>query len=130
MPTVRIQSLPKNLQVKFRRAVALSGCSQSAWLSAAIRRFIREQEEKHGNLLFVLTPDEQDAIKAINSGCAEAQQIAQEITLSHKRTEAVLADLVERGILEIRRKGGKTEQARGAVTKLYFVSSKYQPHSK
>jgi len=38
-------------------------------------------------------------------------------------------DLVERGVLELRRQGGKTESARGARRPLYFITEKYQPRS-
>jgi hypothetical protein len=45
------------------------------------------------------------------------------------RVEAILADLVARGLLEIRKQGGKTEAARGARRNLYFVTEKYKPDS-
>ena len=124
---VRIAGLPKSTHKLFKRALAVSGAgSQSRWLSTQIRKFIREQQEKCGDDLFkVLTVEEQDIISIIQSGAAEIQQITEESLLHEQRVRQLLADLVERGILETRKKGGKTAVARGAVIDLYFVVEKY-----
>ena len=42
--------------------------------------------------------------------------------LPERRVTAIVADLVDRGFVERRKKGGKTERARGAVIDLYFVA--------
>jgi hypothetical protein len=120
---VRILGVPKKTHKRFRRALAVAGAgSQSQWLMAQIRRFIREQEGKFGEDLFlVLTDEEKDLLEIIGSGAAELQHIAEESLLPEKQVAKLIADLVDRGFVEERFKGGKTEQARGAKIKLYFV---------
>lgn len=120
---VKILGLPKSLHRSFRRALALSGAgSQSQWLHAQVRRLIREQQELHGdNLLRVLTSEESEIVSAIQSGAAEFPQIVEESMIAEHRVRAIIDDLVERGIVQERRKGGKTDGARGAAVKLYFA---------
>jgi len=103
--------------------------SVSAWLSRAIRRVIREQESKHGDLMSALTQDEQDVIDVIELGAADPEHICAEVMLPSSRVESILADLVSRDLLEIRKQGGKTEAARGARRALYFLTEKYKPGS-
>lgn len=119
---IRILGLSPDTRRLFRRALALSGAgSQSRWISAKIRQLIREQQERHGDLMQALTEDEHDLIEVIRSGAAEIQHIVVESLLSEKQVEAMLADLIKRGLIEERKKGGKTAQARGAVITMYFV---------
>lgn len=121
--SVRLLGVPKSLRIKFQRAVAFSGArSQSSYLLSVVRRAILDAEQKHGDLLDVLTPEEADIVQVVTSGAAELQQIIEETLLSAKKVEQLLDGLVERKVLEIRKKGGKTEGARGAVVKLYFVT--------
>jgi len=121
--SVRLLGVPKSLRIKFQRAVALSGApSQSSFLSSMVRRTVLDAEQRHGDLLNVLTPEEADIVQVVTSGAAEIQQIIEETLLSAKKVEQLLDGLVERKVLEIRKKGGKTEGARGAVVKLYFVT--------
>ena len=128
--SVRILGLPKRLKIKFRRAVILSGeQSQSKWLSNQIRRLIRQQEKVHGDLMNALTPTEIEITEAIEDGANDPEHIAAEMMMPLSRLDPILEDLVERGILEIRRQGGKTDQARGARCPLYFVNEKYQSRS-
>lgn len=119
---VRVINLDRNLQRLFRRAVTLSGVgSQSKWISSQIRRLIREQQERFGEDLFEqLTAEEKDVYDVVTSGAAEIQHIVSESLLPKSRVIAILADLIERGYIRESKKGGKTEQARGAVIKLYF----------
>lgn len=121
--SVRILGLPKRLHKLFRRSLALSGAgSQSQWLSGQVRRLIREQQEIHGeNLLCVLTVEESEVVAVIRDGAAELQQIVEESMITESRVRAILDDLVERGIVQTRRKGGKTDAARGAAITLYFT---------
>jgi hypothetical protein len=127
MPYLKIYGLSPKIRKKFNRALDLAGAgSQSQWLLTMINRFIRQAEIKHGDLLLALTAEEQWVVEVIASGAAEPEQIAQETGFEMAVAMRVLADLVERDILEIRRQGGKTEQARGARRPLYFVSPKYQ----
>ena len=125
-----IQGLPKSVHLRFKRATMLDGApSVSAWLSRAIRRVIREQESKHGDLMSALTQDEQDVIDVIELGAADPEHICAEVMLPSSRVESILADLVSRDLLEIRKQGGKTEAARGARRALYFLTEKYKPGS-
>src|SRR5262245_23286375 len=125
-----IKGLPKSVLIKFRRAVIFSGArSQSAWLARAVRRLIHEQENKHGDLLTAFTPDELDIIEAIQNGANDPEHIAEEMMMQARRLQFILDDLVSRDVLEIRRQGGKTDQARGARRPLYFVTEKYQSMS-
>jgi hypothetical protein len=73
-----------------------------------------------------LTPDERDILKVIKAGANDPEYIASETMFSPSRLAPILADLVDRGVLEIRRQGGKTEQSRGARRPLYFINEKYQ----
>lgn len=120
---VQVRHLPKGTHKYFRRALALAGAgSQSKWLLTQIRQFIRQQQERFGEDLFeVLTDEERDLLEIIRSGAAELQHIAEESMLPERRVTAILCDLVERGLVEKRKKGGKTERARGAVIEMYFV---------
>lgn len=122
-----VRGLPKSVQIKFRRAVVFSGArSQSAWLAAMIRRLIREQELKHGDLMIALTPDEADIVDVVQGGANDPEHISEETMLAPQRLDLILTDLVDRGVLEVRKQGGKTEAARGARRSLYFVTEKYQ----
>ena len=120
---VRILGLPRRLHRLFRRSLALSGAgSQSQWLSGQVRRLIREQQEIHGDdLLRVLTIEETEIVTVIRSGAAEFPQIVEESMLAESRVRTILDDLVDRGIVQERKKGGKTDGARGAAVKLYFA---------
>jgi hypothetical protein len=127
MPYVKIFGLSSQTRKKFNRALRLAGAGpQSKWLLTQIHRFIKQQEEKHGDLFFALTADEQWLVEVVASGAAEPEQIAQETDFALSAVERLLADLVARDVLEIRKQGGKTDQARGARRDLYFVSEKYQ----
>src|SRR5262245_50323941 len=122
-----IQGLSKSENLRFKRAAMLDGApSISAWLSRAIRRVIRDQEAKHGDLLNALTQDERDILEVIESGANDPEHISAEVMISQKRLDPILADLLARGLIETRRQGGKTEAARGARRNLYFVTEKYQ----
>lgn len=120
---VKVINLPAGTQRLFRRSLALHGASsQSQWLSAQIRRLILEAKLKFGEDLFaVLTPDEQCLMEVIRSGAAEMQQIIEESLLTEAKVRRVLDELLKRRLIEEKRKGGKTEGARGAVIKMYFV---------
>lgn len=128
---VQFRNLPKPLRIKFARAAELSRMSQSQAATFIARRFIREVEEKFGDLFNVLTPEESDVVAVVRSGAAESQLIAEEtgiplLRLTNKQKRGILDDMVSRGVLVTRKKGGKTEGARGAVIDLYFVSPKYE----
>jgi hypothetical protein len=128
--SLKVRGLSSQVRKKFSRALRLSGAgSQSQWLLVQINRFIRQQEVKHGDLMLALTADEQWLVEVVASGAAEPDHIAEETGFALTAVERLLADLVDRGILEIRKQGGKTAVARGARRDLYFVSEKYQSKS-
>lgn len=124
---VKIVGLPKKRHQEYRRAALLLGArSVSKHLDSLVRQVIRQAKERFGDLFSVLTPDEQDVLDAVASGAAEVAQIAEETGLTVKRLtnkqgRGVLDDLVARGVLEVRKRGGKTQSAAGAAIELYFV---------
>lgn len=125
--SVRILGLPKQLKLKFRRAVILAGeQSQSKWLAQQIRRLIRQQEKIHGDLLNALTLTEIEIIEIIQDGASDPEHMAKEMMMTQRQLAPILADLVNREILETRKQGGKTDAARGARRDLYFVTERYQ----
>jgi hypothetical protein len=127
---IRMWGLSRALHRKLIRAIQLAGFrSLSEWLLRQTLHFISEQEQIHGNLLTALTPIEADVVRAIENGANDPEHIAQETMIAMKRLNRILADLVDRDILEIRRQGGKTDHARGARRPLYFVTEKYQSRS-
>jgi hypothetical protein len=67
--------------------------------------------------------------EVVEDGANDPEHIAGEMMMPFSRLDPILDDFVERGILEIRRQGGKTDHARGARRPLYFVSEKYQSKS-
>lgn len=121
--TVFVRDLPKQMREQFARAIELAGAgSQAKWISTQIRLFIREQQEKFGADLFaVLTADEQQVLDVIRSGAAELAHIVEESLLPPSRVAQILDNLERRKRIEARRKGGKTEGARGAATTLYIA---------
>jgi hypothetical protein len=127
--SVQIRGLSRQLHSEFRRAVAIDGCSMSQWLAGRVRQFVRSQKQKHGDLFSVLTPEEREIIEVIQDGAAEFDYLVEETMLPARRVEAILSDLIDRGIVEPRVKGGKTDRARGARITLYFVTEKYQSKS-
>jgi hypothetical protein len=130
MTHLKIHGLSPKTRKKFSRALRLAGQgSQSRWLLTMINRFIRQQEAKHGDLLLALTAEEQWVVEVVASGAAEAQQIAEETGFDAEAVAELLDDLVDRGVLEIRRQGGKTDAARGARRPLYFVAPKFESNS-
>src|SRR5262245_1381619 len=123
MQYLRIFGLNPKTRKKLRRALLLSGTgSQSRWLLTVVNRFIRQQEEKHGDLLLALNAEEQWVVEVIADGAAEPDQISRETGFDPETVGALLEDLLDRGVLEIRKQGGKTDAARGARRDLYFVS--------
>lgn len=120
---VRVINLPDQVRMAFARSLELAGAgSQAKWISTQIRLFIREQQEKFGADLFaVLTADEQQVLDVIRSGAAELAHIVEESLLPPSRVAQILDNLERRKRIEARRKGGKTEGARGAATTLYIA---------
>lgn len=128
MPAVRIAGLNKHQQALFRRALQLAGAgSQSKWLQTRIRLFILDVQQQFGDNLFdVLTEEERQVLNVIQSGAAEIAHICEETLLAREQAERLIADLIDRGLIVERKKGGKTAQARGARVSLYFVVEKYK----
>jgi len=65
-------------------------------------------------------------MEVIEAGANDFEHIAAETMLPPARLNAILSDLLDRGFIETRRQGGKTEAARGARRPLYFLTAKYQ----
>jgi predicted transcriptional regulator len=127
---VQIRGLSRLLYRELSRATQLAGFrSVSEWLFRQTRAFIAEQRRIHGDLMDALTPLEEDILRVVRDGANDPEHIAEETMISARKLGRLLADLVDRGVLEMRRQGGKTDQARGARRPLYFVTEKYQSRS-
>lgn len=123
---LKLFGLPQPVRKKFNRALAISGQgSQAKWLLTSINRFIRQSELKYGDLNYALTAEEEWIVEVVTSGAAEPDHISEETGFALAAVMRLLADLVDRGVLETRKQGGKTDQARGARRDLYFISEKY-----
>jgi hypothetical protein len=121
-----ICGVPKHLRRSFLRALALSGAgSQSSWLQAQIRRLILEQQSRFGDDLFkVLTAAEDHVCDILADGGAELQQIMEEGLFSEVQATRIVTSLIDCGYVEVRRRAAKTEMARGASVKTYYLTSK------
>lgn len=117
-----IRYLPPTIRRRFRRFLQLEGVTQSQWLLSLVRRSIAEKEAQLGSDIFdVLTPDERHIMDVIRDGAAELAQIVAETQLTTTEVEATLEELARRKRIERRKRGGKTDGARGAATTLYFL---------
>ena len=123
MPAIRILGLPRDLSRKFTRACEITGSRRANWLAAQVRRFVLEVEARHGDLFDVFTAEENLVLQVVASGAAEKEQVAEELHMDLPTTVEILNRLVERGALVALPKGGKTDRARGAKIKLYFVAA-------
>ena len=110
---------------KFTRACEISGMTRAGWLASRVRRFVAEIESCHNELFDLLTAEEDLLVQIVASGAAEKEHIAAEANMSVSYAVRVLGRLVDRGVLCVLPKGGKTDQARGAKIKLYFVSANF-----
>jgi predicted transcriptional regulator len=126
-----VHGIPKNLRRFWARALAIEGITQSTFLLNRIKRYVRDQQAKYGEDLFqVLSEEEKDILAVIDSGAAEIQHIAEEALLTESKAQRIIAGLIDCGYVEERKRGGKTDMARGAATKMYFVTEKYSKISK
>jgi len=128
---IKISGLSPNLHRRLIRAAQLAGFrSLSEFLFRQTQHFIAEQEEIYGDVLNALVPLERDVIKVIRRGANDPDHIQEETRIPKKKLGRILADLVRRDVLEIRRQYGKTDTARGARRPLYFVTEQYQSKRK
>lgn len=121
---MQIIHMTPQMRRDFAQALHMLGRgSQSSWLHVQVRRIIREAKIQFGEDFATecLREEERFICEVIEDGAAELGEIAKEagITLVHARR--VIKRLLLFGWIEERRKGGKTEVARGAATKLYFL---------
>jgi hypothetical protein len=120
---VRVNYLDKKLRRLWARSLQLTGAgSQAQWIQSQIRRFVVETQKQFGpDLLSALSPEEAEVVRVVRDGAAELQHICEETLIPEKKVRELLDGLIDRNLIEARRKGGKTEKARGAVVTLYFV---------
>ena len=121
MPAVRILGLPRDLSRKFTRACEITGSRRANWLAAQVRKFVLETEARYGDLFEAFSAEEDLVLRAVASGAAEKEQVAEETHMKLARVVDVLDRLVERRAVYALPKGGKTDRARGARITLYFV---------
>jgi DNA-binding NarL/FixJ family response regulator len=123
--SVRVINLSKPLRRLYVRSLSLNGAgSQAKWIESQIRRYVVETREKFGEDLFsVLTPEEEEIVRVMRLGAWTVSDIVRESMLSEKRVREILDDLIERKMVEARKKGGRAEisKGKGAVTVLYAV---------
>ena len=86
-------------------------------LGKELRQCARQVQRK-----LTLEPHQRDALvlEAIDDGCQTVADIVAETGVEKDLVQESLRTLLAGKIIEQRGQGGKTEQARGAVTKLYF----------
>lgn len=119
-----IRYLSPHVRRRFKRAIRLLGKgTQSQWLNVQVRRLIREAEQRLGERYDsdYLTEEERFICEVIEDGAAELAQIVAETHLGENKVRTIVKELIEYGWLEERRKGGKTDSARGASVRLLFL---------
>jgi predicted transcriptional regulator len=89
-----------------------------------IARLIREAELRYNlPLSVILKPEEKLIADVIENGAFDIRDIIRESHLTKADVLRILHQMIEAGFIERRKQGGKTEQARGAVTYLYVIKS-------
>src|SRR5688572_68154 len=104
--SVRVINLSKPLRRLYVRSLSLNGAgSQAKWIESQIRRYVVETREKFGEDLFsVLTPEEEEIVRVMRLGAWTVSDIVRESMLSEKRVREILDDLIERKMVEARKK--------------------------
>lgn len=126
---LKITNLDPNLRAKFKRAlVAVDAGSEDQWVRVMIARLIREAEIRFNlPLALVLKPQEKLLADVIENGAYDIRDIVRESHMHKQDVVRVLGEMIEAGFIEKREKGGKTDEARGAVTYLYVIKSIPKP---
>lgn len=119
--SIRIVNLPRDLDRKLKRALQVLGAgSRSQWLYVQVLRAIRDAEQQHElPISEILTDEERFIGELIFEGCYEIQDLIKESHMTVDNVRRILQQMVTADLVEVRKQGGKTDQARGASKSLY-----------
>jgi hypothetical protein len=122
--SIRIVNLPRDLDRKLKRALQVLGAgSRSQWLYIQVLRAIRDAEQKHElPINQILTDEERFLGELIFEGCYEIQDLITESHMKVENVRRILQQMVTADLVEVRKQGGKTDQARGASKSLYVLT--------
>jgi predicted transcriptional regulator len=122
--SIRIVNLPRDLDRKLKRALQVLGAgSRSQWLYVQVLRAIRDAEQQHElPINEILTDEERFIGELIFEGCYEIQDLITESHMTVDNVRRILQQMVNAELVEVRKQGGKTDQARGASKSLYVLT--------
>jgi predicted transcriptional regulator len=122
--SIRIVNLPRDLDRKLKRALQVLGAgSRSQWLYVQVLRAIRDAEQQHElPISEILTDEERFIGELIFEGCYEIQDLITESHMTVDNVRRILQQMVTSELVEVRKQGGKTDQARGASKILYVLT--------
>lgn len=122
--SIRIVNLPRDLDRKLKRALQVLGAgSRSQWLYVQVLRAIRDAEQQHElPISEILTDEERFIGELIFEGCYEIQDLITESHMTVDNVRRILQQMVNAELIEVRKQGGKTDQARGASKSLYVLT--------
>ena len=122
--SIRIVNLPRDLDRKLKRALQVLGAgSRSQWLYVQVLRAIRDAEQQHElPISEILTDEERFIGELIFEGCYEIQDLITESHMTVDNVRRILQQMVTAELVEVRKQGGKTDQARGASKSLYVLT--------
>jgi hypothetical protein len=122
--SIRIVNLPRDLDRKLKRALQVLGAgSRSQWLYVQVLRAIRDAEQQHElPINDILTDEERFIGELIFEGCYEIQDLITESHMTVDNVRRILQQMVNAELVEVRKQGGKTDQARGASKSLYVLT--------
>jgi hypothetical protein len=122
--SIRIVNLPRDLDRKLKRALQVLGAgSRSQWLYVQVLRAIRDAEQQHElPISEILTDEERFIGELIFEGCYEIQDLITESHMTVDNVRRILQQMVTADLVEVRKQGGKTDQARGASKSLYVLT--------
>jgi predicted transcriptional regulator len=122
--SIRIINLPRDLDRKLKRALQVLGAgSRSQWLYVQVLRAIRDAEQQHElPISEILTDEERFIGELIFEGCYEIQDLITESHMTVDNVRRILQQMVTADLVEVRKQGGKTDQARGASKSLYVLT--------
>jgi predicted transcriptional regulator len=122
--SIRIVNLPRDLDRKLKRALQVLGAgSRSQWLYVQVLRAIRDAEQQHElPISEILTDEERFIGELIFEGCYEIQDLITESHMTADNVRRILQQMVNAELVDVRKQGGKTDQARGASKSLYVLT--------
>jgi hypothetical protein len=128
-PSTPEQTTSKSSSAKFTRSVKHDRskrlCLQLLQLLEEFPDFKRHLNQAISEIRFEggrdETKDRNLVMRALETGCATIEELTEDTGLPAEDCHHILTEFIQLDIVEIRTKGGKTEQARGRRTILYFL---------